>query len=513
MPTWPFGMRRPTDDVPSPTSPLDQIDQVTRHRFRIWLEDAADGEAALGELRGRMPDEVRAEASAEPDGRARLDLASTFSPRTAAILRPLHVLKRAGVDAHGFEAIDLVTGVDDRSVARAVEAWGQFGNNGPHRRRLEALAGDALLETCMARLRRAGTGHDRPAVWRFAVGCVAFNTPGAEGRMLSEAASSSHEDAALSFIDAASNRATLAGLTHQFLAIPEQAAATLIRRSGYVSERASHLAALMPGPLPEAVTAALLQVAGEGGERGASATGALQNAEPSESVRQALEEAMAAADDPNLQAAALATFAHHWGAQARPIWREFLTSRSAPLRWTAEAVLGTYGTQEDLTDAAAQLRTLARTKSSVGMSPPRGHEIVDLLARHRDDPDARGGLDDLSARWVRLGNDLREWLAEHHPWLDPRRRSDQPAEQDGEPEPELLWPAPAIERDGDELKLWFDESAAHMSSARWRFEELAGDHPLVEVLDGDREWLSVRIRDAEPEMLVKQLWEAAGPSA
>jgi hypothetical protein len=492
MPVWPFGKRRVTDGVRDTSSALDQIDQETPHRFRTWLADEPDREAAHRVLQGELPDEVTVDVVTEPDGRARLDLASTFTPRTAAILRPLNVLKRAGVDVQGLELLDLVTDVDGRSIGLAVEAWGQLGNKGPHRRRLEALAGEALLEACLARLRGAsGSGPGRPATWRFAVICVAFNTPRAEDRMISEAARSAAEDEALGFLDAAMNRANLARLTHQPLAVPEEAVAGLIRRLDYVSERASHFATLMPPPLPETVTSALLDVAAGGGERGASAIEALRNAAPSESVRDALEKAMAAADDPNLQAAALSVFAHRWGSEARPVWREFLASRSAPLRWTAEAVLGAYGTEEDLTDAVAHLRKLARTKSSVHMTPPRGHEIVDLLVRHRHHPVAGAGLDDLSARWERLGDDLREWLAKHHPWLDPARRSDQPAEQEGEPEPELTWPAPIIERDG---------------------EELARANPLIEVLDGDREWLSVRIRSAEPEVLVKQLWEAAGPS-
>jgi len=33
---------------------------------------------------------------------------------------------------------------------------------------------------------------------------------------------------------------------------------------------------------------------------------------------------------------------------------------------------------------------------------------------------------------------------------------------------------------------------------------------LVDVLDGDREWLTVRIASVEPEAVVLELWESAG---
>jgi hypothetical protein len=148
----------------------------------------------------------------------------------------------------------------------------------------------------------------------------------------------------------------------------------------------------------------------------------------------------------------------------------------------------------------------------MSMSPPRGNEIVDLLARHRDDPIARAGLDDLSARWDRLPDDLRSWLAEHHPEFEPARRDDRPAEamsaQEEAEEEQLSWPPPTIERRGSDLHLEFDEVGAHQP-VRERFEELAMAHPAIEVLEGDREWLSIRVSVADAEALIHELWEAA----
>lgn len=133
-----------------------------------------------------------------------------------------------------------------------------------------------------------------------------------------------------------------------------------------------------------------------------------------------------------------------------------------------------------------------------------------LLVRHGDHPNARAALDDLTARWDRLGDDMREWLEAHHPGLRPDRRPGTPVELRGvEPEEPLTWPAPAVERDGDVWLVTFDEGAHH-SPQRERFEELAVASPLVEILDGDREWLRLRIHadEADARRLVRTLWES-----
>jgi hypothetical protein len=506
MPIWPFGKSRRQAESPLPPE-LERITEETGQRFVIHLADPAQLDAARQELTTRLGAELEVVATAED----RLEIASSFGAGSAPVMRPLHTLERAGVSVRDLELLDLVTEIDDAALRRLVEAWGEFANRGPHRLRLVRLAGMNLLERCLDQLRAAGdTGHARRSSWSFAVTCVAMNTPGAEERVIEEAARTRDKRVAENLVGAAEGRIRLAKLAGLQVDVPAQAVAELVGRPGYLGERACHLAAILPAPLPVDVTDALLVVAGQKGERASTALFALRNADPAPAVRTAVDAGLAS-DDPNMRATALDLLAHHWGADARPIWKEFLASKSAPMRWTAEAVIGLHGTREDLADAAAHLAKLARARGGMSMSPPRGNEIVDLLARHRDDPIARAGLDDLSARWDRLPEDLRSWLAEHHPELDPARRDDQPAEAASAPddiEEELRWPAPTIERRGRDLHLEFDEVGAHQP-ARERFEELAMAHPAIEVLEGDREWLSVRVTVSDVEALIHELWEAA----
>ena len=507
MPIWPFGSKN------RPTSPLDAIDGETPLRFRVALADPTQRDAALQVLDNRLRTEAMVEAVDVPSGGVSLEIASTFSPGSAALMRPLNVLQRAGITVRDLQVLGLVTELDEGALRQAVEGWGQFANQGPHRRRLELLAGVPLLERCLAGLASApDSGPARRSAWGLAVTCVVLNTPGAERRVVDEAAAEPDAAEAERLVSAAVDRVTLAALAQQPIDVPAQALASLIRRPAHVSERASFLARLMPSPLQAAIVDALTEVAGGTGERAVAALAALHQAEPSTRIRAVVDQALES-DDANVQATALEVLAHHWGTEARPTWKAFLASRSAPMRWTAEAVLGLHGTEDDLADAAAHMAKLARTKSTIHMSPARGNEIVDLLVRHREHPTAQAALDDLSARWGRLGDDLREWLAEHHSWLDPARRADEPvtgvSDLHAQPEEELSWPPPSIEREKNGvLTLWFDEGAAH-ADVRERFELRAAGHPAIEVLDGDREWLSVRCAAPDPEALIRELWAEA----
>jgi hypothetical protein len=510
MPIWPFRSQRPADGPEKivDRSPLGAITDETPHRFRIWVA-RGDAARALATLAHALGKELTATAG-EPDERGiPIELASTFSPRTAAIARPLHALERAGVPVIGFEMLDLLTDLDVATLAAAVEAWGRFANTGPHRHRLEVLAGEQLLDRCLAALEDASADPRSRGAWRFAATRVAANTDGAEPTMLSAALTTGWNDAS-AYLDAVIERAEIARLTGSRFSVPDEPLAALIRRRDYASERASYLAQQLPAPLPDAVTDALCEVAVRGGDAGERATAALANAAPTERVRETLQGVLAS-DEPGPMAAALGTLARHWPGEARPVWRRFLESRSVPLRWAAEQTLGDHGSEEDVPEAAAHLAKLVRTKSSAHMTPPRGAEIVALLVRHAEQPSARAALDDLSARWDRLGDDMREWVEAHHPELRPDGRSGTPVELGGvEPEEPLTWPAPALERDGDAWMVTFDEGAHH-SPQRERFEELAAASPVVEVLDGDREWLRVRIdaNDADAGRLVRELWEAS----
>jgi hypothetical protein len=37
---------------------------------------------------------------------------------------------------------------------------------------------------------------------------------------------------------------------------------------------------------------------------------------------------------------------------------------------------------------------------------------------------------------------------------------------------------------------------------------VASAHPSIPVIDGDREWLSVRLTAADPQALIRELWES-----
>lgn len=507
VPFWRLGRPRDDDDDRIGHAALDAIDARTPLRFRLHLAEPGHRQRAEQSLRTRLAGELTVEAEGAAGSDA-LELASTFSPASAALLRPLHVLGRARVGVSGLAVHGLVVELDDDALQRAVRAWDTRGNEPPHRLRLELLAGESLLERCLATLGEASdSGPQRRAPWSFAVRCVTFNTPGAERRVVEVAARMPDGRSAIDLVNAAEDRVRLATLSGQSVDLPADALAALIGRGRYLGERAAHLADLLPAPLAPAVVGALCAAAAGTGDEAEAAIRALRKAEPDGTVRSVLEVALAS-DTADVQAVALEVFAHHWGERARPIWQAFLASRSAALRWTSEAVLGQYGTEVDLDDAAAHLARLIRSPSKTPTDPPRGTEIVEMLRRHADHPTARAALDDLSARWDRLGSDLRGWLAEHHPSLDPAGRADPPREVVGPSEDTLAFPAPTIEREADALTLWFDEAATH-TEARDRFEELAAGHADIEILDGDREWLAIRCTAPDPAALVRELWSAA----
>ena len=503
---WPFkGRRRETVAVELPAE-LAEIGDETPLRLSVALADDRDVDAARDELAKRLRAEVNVQT--RPDGV--LDVATAFQPGSAAVHRPLNVLRRAGIAVAGIDIHGLVTHPTNEALARIVDEWGANGNRGPYRRRLERLAGTDLLDRCLAAADAAGAARDpNAAAWGFAVRCVAFNTPGSEARLLDEAASGDARRAEW-LMDAAIGRVDLARLAGLQIDVPAASLASVLRGRGYTAERAAHLASLLPAPLDPAVASALRDLARRGGEPAQAALGALHVADPTPELRATADQAIAS-DDPNVRAAGLAVLAHHWTDAARPAWREFLDSKSAPMRWTAESVIGLYGGEEDLADAAKHLAKLVRSKPATAMIPPRGNEIVDLLVRHRDHPVARAGLDDLTERWARLSDDLRTWLLDHHPWLAPADAlSDVGAAPEALPaEEELVFPPPAVEAGDDgTLRVWFDEAAAH-HPVRERFEQLIGRHESVEILDGDREWLSVRVTAGDPEALIGALWEAA----
>jgi hypothetical protein len=279
--------------------------------------------------------------------------------------------------------------------------------------------------------------------------------------------------------------------------------------------------------LPAELTAVLCRAARGRGETAGPAVRALRRAEPTPEVRAALEVALESTDA-DVTDAALLALGYVFGTGARPYWQAWLASTSAPRRMSAEEAIGTFGDTEDVPLAAEHLRKIIRRRSSISWEPPRGNEIITLLLRHRDLPEARAALGDLMGRWLKLPEELQRWLRRYHPDLVPPEESSAPGDESTPPpapgeestppaapseddeapvEPPLEWPVPSIEREGTEFRLGFWDT--DLNDIRDRFEDLATAHPAITIIDGDREWGTYRIDVADPESLIAALWAQA----
>ena len=168
---------------------------------------------------------------------------------------------------------------------------------------------------------------------------------------------------------------------------------------------------------------------------------------PRSEVQAALEAALQSSDA-DIRQLALESLGQLFGVGARPYWQAWLASSSAPQRMAAEDVIGTYGDADDVPLAAEHLGKIIRRKSSISWEPPRGNEIITLLVRHRELPEAQAALADLTKRWPKLPDELQAWLREHHPDLVPAEPAAAPtASAEAEAlEPALEWPLPEIKR-------------------------------------------------------------------
>jgi hypothetical protein len=174
----------------------------------------------------------------------------------------------------------------------------------------------------------------------------------------------------------------------------------------------------------------------------------------------------------------------------------------------AEDVIGEYGDADDVPLAAEHLGKIIRRRSAISWEPPRGSEIIGLLVRHRELPESRAALGDLTKRWAKLPEELQQWLRRYHPDLVPADPTSPPLAPGPEvAEPPLEWPMPSIERKGRELHLGFWDT--DVTDIRDRFGELIEAHPAVAILDGDREWLTLSIDAPDPEELIAELWAKA----
>ena len=153
---------------------------------------------------------------------------------------------RAGIAVASLEVFGLVTEISDEALREVVHDWAVLGNTGPYRRRVERLAGPLLLDRCLAAAEAAERIREADAAaWRFAVGCVAFNTPGAEARLLDEAVSSD-DRGATALVNAAYDRVQLARLAGLTIDVPPGSILAALGRRGYVAERAAQLACACP---------------------------------------------------------------------------------------------------------------------------------------------------------------------------------------------------------------------------------------------------------------------------
>lgn len=491
--------------------PLAAIDETSPHRFAVVIPDPghiAGARAALAklseELTLRLVDD-------------RLIVASTRSPRQAAVLRPLSLLQRSGVAVAGFEFLDVVELTDRRALADMVAAWQRDANRGPARRRAESLGGaatlDALYQILVAEeLKASGAA-------RFVLGCAAFNTPGAEHGVLALAAR--NEAHAVDLVGWALDRFRVAELTGTPSSFAVDDVLAILRNGGYAAERALDVVAALPAPLEPRVRDELVRLTDRSGGLAARAVVLLGRAEPDAALRALLERLVTSAPT-NVRASALAAASQLWGRDFRPVWHAWLADRSAPLREAAEEMIGAYGDADDLDVATAHLAKLIRRRpGQVSWQVPREAQLIELLLRHRGQPQVEAAFEDLYARWSRLDPDIHDWFRREHPDLVPKDDGTSPVpdtheavdeEPSGETEDGLVddvaWPLPSIEIVDGVATLRFDDT--DMFETKDSFEKLCAVHPAIEVLDADREVLYLDIDDPDPTAVVIRLWVDAG---
>ena len=517
MPFWKRGSAADAGSDAGARARLEAIDASTPHRYRFWLADAGDREAAVVVLRDPRRVPLTFETAVDDDGRVRFDVAASGDGRGASIISVLCALQGAGLRLDGFAALDVIEDLGEADLETVVETWRKVANTGPTRSRIERLGGPRLLELALERY-LASPATQRP--YGFAVREIAFNTPGSEDRLIRAAAelasrSTARDDLGYdihSLLSAAAGRSDLSGYLGVDVVYPEAALLSLVDRPAGVGRMAVEMLGRLPAPLSGAAAAELMRIARLPDEdRAAAALIALGQAAPSPELRAVVEDALRAASN-DVRGNAAWLLARQWGTDARPVWREFLASKSTGLRDVADGLIAEHGTEEDLDDAALRIAKIVRAKPGMTFSPPRGSDLIGLLARHREHPVARAAFDDLAARWDRFPDPgLRDWIREHHPWIESagqggaQRELDVEPELPGEPDP------PTVTGIDGGFELAFDEVSAH-SAARDRFEVLADAHPSVEVVASDREWIELRIDGDAPEALIDTLWKrAVGP--
>ena len=499
--------RDPQPIVPAEPGRLDWITRGTPYRFRTWLADPSQRNDVPRILDALIRGELTVDFIDEPDGRVRLDMVSTFEG-WAAVHRVLYTLRRAGVRVRGLERLDMFDDVSPAELERLVNDWEIGEYKTAARRRTDTLTGEATLRYAI------GVSRRKPKVraWRTIAASVAHYTPGVETFLLETAASDPNADLAASLASAVAGHGEMAELVSEPFDPPRELVLAVARRRDRAAEAAYRLAKSLPAPLDDELTAVLCAAVRHRrrDEIGTDAVQALRNARPTDEVRAALETALESTDA-DIPGIALGTLGDVFGVGARPYWQAWLESSSWPRRMAAEDVMGEFGDAEDVPVAAEHLGKIIRRKSSISWEPPRGSEIIELLVRHRELPEAQAALADLTKRWPKHPEELQRWLKDRHPDLVPNEpaAAPAPAEAPGErdAEPPLTWPLPEIKRDGKDVYVGFWDT--DIFDIRERFEELLDDHPSATLVDGDREWLTATIDAPDPEALIAELWARA----
>jgi hypothetical protein len=499
----------PTPAAPEEPGRLDWITEDTPYRIRTWLEDPTRRDDAIEILDRQLGPELTTTVIGELDGRVRLDIVSTFKG-DAAISRPLYQLRHHGVRVRGLEDLDRVEDISRADLGRLADAWEAGRYDRAVGRRIDALAGEGVLRFALG----ANPGGDRLNGWDMIVTSVGRHTPGTEALLLESAVAEKDVRRAAGMTGAVAGRGERAELVAESFEPPVKLLVRLARRPSRVAEEALRIARALPAPLPDELTTVVCAAARRGKYQvGINAVIALRKARATPEVQAALEAALQSSDT-DVRQLALESLGELFGVGARPYWQAWLASSSAPQRMAAEDVIGAYGDADDVPLAAEHLGKIVRRKSSISWQPPRGNEIITLLVRHRDLPEAKAALADLTKRWPKLPEELQRWLKDHHPDLVPAEETlsavvGEPNE-DGDGEPPLTWPLPEIKRRGKEFYLGFWDT--DMFDVRDRFEDLLAAHPAVTIVDGDREWTTARFDDPAPEALVAELWARAQES-
>ena len=503
----------PTSKQPSapaaPAAPgrLDWITRDTQYRFRTWLSDPTQRDEVTGILDGLMHRELTVEVVDEPDGQVRLDMVSTFEG-WAAVTRPFWTLRRGGVRVRGLERLDMFDDVSPDELDRLAHDLETRPYDTAARRRRDALAGEATVRYAIEAQRR----HPKVKGWRSIVNAAGQHTTGIDGLLLHAAVEERDPDVAVLYAGAVAARAEMAELVSEPFDPPRELVLAVARRRDRAAEAAYQLARSLPAPLDDDLTAVLCAAVRHRrrDEIGTDAVQALRNARPTDEVRAALETALESTDA-DIPGIALGTLGDVFGVGARPYWQDWLESSSWPRRMAAEDVMGEFGDAADVPLAAEHLGKIIRRKSSISWEPPRGSEIIKLLVRHRELPEAEAALVDLTKRWPKLPEELQGWLKKSHPDLVPAdsaapvQAAD--AVDDIPSEPPLTWPLPEIKRDGNEFYIGFWDT--DMFDIRERFEALLDEHPAATLVDGDREWLTATIEAPNQDALIAELWARA----